>query len=146
MRKLLIAVLIAAALLTVSHVEDAITFDTITGLDLAREKIAAGVTIERVYYTDGFGFSTSEFETADPEEILCLWEAVQEIVLGERVYQDITDWYPQIIFYLSDETTFSIVFDAHWLEIGGMDHYELENAEHFWALTKTLVEKYMPCY
>ncbi len=99
MRKLLIAVLVAAALLTVSHVEDAITFDTITGLDLAREKIAAGVTIERVYYTDGFGFSTSEFETADPEEIHCLWEAVQEIVLGERVDQDITDWYPQIIYF-----------------------------------------------
>ncbi len=117
-------------------------FASLTGIDVLREKLYGGVTIDRVCYTDGYGFSTSEFTTVDSWEIEVLWEALNAIEIVGRVDEDITDWYPQIVFYLSDGASFGVRFDAHWLEIGGMEHYALANDEDFWNVTSHLVEQY----
>ena len=116
-------------------------FAQITGLDKARELLRGGVTIERIYYTDGYGFSTSEFATADESAIALLWQAVNEITVAGRTWEGVTDWYPQIVFFFSDESRLNICFDAHWLEIG-MDHYILENDQNFWDLTAAMTAAY----
>ncbi len=116
-------------------------FAQITGLDKARELLRGGVTIERIYYTDGYGFSTSEFATADESAIALLWQAVNEIKVAGRTGEYFTDWYPQIVFFFSDASVLNICFDVHWLEIG-MDHYTLENDQNFWNLTAEMAAEY----
>ena len=116
-------------------------FVRITGLNRAQELLDSGEFIERVYYTDGYGFSTSEFETKDGEEIDALWKAVNAIKITGKTNEDITDWYPQIVFFFSDESQLNICFDAHWLEIG-MDHYTVGNDEAFWSLTAAMTAAY----
>ena len=118
------------------------TIQSMTALGDIQKKLDDGMTIGKVYYTDGYGFSTSEFTTDDPEEIALLWEAVNAIVVGERVDESITDWYPQIVFYLTDGTHGGVRFEANWLCVGGMENYEISNAEGFWNLTATLREKH----
>ena len=143
--KKIIALLIMGILLTVSAAtaqNEPVTIQSVTGLGDVQEKLDQGIQIEKVYYTDGYGFSTSEFTTDDPEEIRQLWEAVNAITVGEKVNESITDWYPQIIFYLTDGTYGSVLFAANWLSVGGMENHELFNAEGFWNLTSSLVEKH----
>ena len=143
--KKIIALLIMGILLTVSAAtaqNEPVTIQSVTGLGDVQEKLDQGIQIEKVYYTDGYGFSTSEFTTDDPEEIRQLWEAVNAISVGEKVNESITDWYPQIIFYLTDGTYGSVLFEANWLSVGGMENHELFNAEGFWNLTSSLVEKH----
>lgn len=118
------------------------TIQSMTELGEIQKKLDHGITIGKVYYTDGYGFSTSEFTTDDPDEIAQLWEAVNAIQVGEKVNESITDWYPQIVFYLSDGTHGGVRFEANWLSIGGMENYEISNADEFWILTATLVEKH----
>jgi hypothetical protein len=132
---------ILLALLTLCGAAAAGDFRTVTGLDETAKKLEEGVTIDEVYYTDGYGFSTSEFTTADPEEIEALWTALNRITIGEKSDMSITDWYPQIVFRLSDGTYAHVSFEAHWLSLG-MENYEVENAEPFWNLTAALVQKY----
>ena len=117
------------------------TIQSMTALGDIREKLDRGTVIEKVYYTDGYGFSTSEFTTDDPEEIGLLWEAVNAITVVGKVDQSITDWYPQIVFYLSDGTRGGVRFEAGWLNVG-MDNYEISGAEYFWFLTSALVERH----
>lgn len=117
-------------------------FAALTSLDRLRERLDGGVSIRRVYYTDGYGFSTSEFTTEDEAEIESLWDALNRIGVVGEVDEDITDWYPQIVLYLTDGSSFGVRFDAHWLEIGGMEHYELVGDDDFWGLTSYLVEKH----
>lgn len=119
-----------------------LTMQAMTKLGSIQTKLDHGITIEKVYYTDGYGFSASEFTTCDPEEIARLWNAVNDIVIGERVEESITDWYPQIVFCLSDGTNDGVWFEAHWLNLDGRYNYEISNAEEFWSLTSSLVEKY----
>ncbi len=107
----------------------------------AAEKLAGGITIERVFFTNGFGFSLSQFETTDQEEIDSLWNAVNRITVKGPVDESVTDWYPMIIFYLSDGSMTAVSFETHWLCVDGKN-YELENDEEFWDLTASLVEKY----
>ena len=144
MMKKIIALLMTAILLTacaaVAQGEPP-TIQSMTGLGEIQGKLDQGVRIEKVYYTDGYGFSTSEFSTVDPEEIALLWQAVNEITVGEKVDESITDWYPQIVFYLTDGTYGFVSFEATWLSVG-MYNYEISNAEGFWSLTAALVEKY----
>ena len=121
--------------------ETPVTIQAVTQLGDIQKKLDEGVTIEKVYYTDGYGFSTSEFTTEDPEEISRLWNAVNAIEVGEKANESITDWYPMIVFYLSDGTEGLVPFEGMWLCIG-MDNYEISNAEGFRSLTKMLVEKY----
>ncbi len=116
-------------------------FSRLTGLDKAQELLDSGETIDSVYYTDGYGFSTSEFVTTDGADIDALWKAVNAIRITGIVHEDVTDWYPQIVFYFSDESRLNICFDAHWLEIG-MDHYAVENDEAFWSLTAAMTAAY----
>ena len=116
-------------------------FVRLTGLDRAQELLDSGASIDRVYYTDGYGFSISEFETTDGERISQLWKAVNAITITGKCGEDITDWYPQIVFFFSDESQLNICFDAHWLEIG-MDHYTLGNDEAFWSLTAAMTAAY----
>ena len=116
-------------------------FSWITGLNKAQELLDSGETIDRIYYTDGYGFSISEFETTDGEEIDALWNAVNAIKITGKSNEDITDWYPQIVFFFSDESQLNICFDAHWLEIG-MEHYTLENDGPFWNLTAAMTAAY----
>lgn len=118
------------------------TICSMTELGDIQKKLDQGIKIGKAYYTDGYGFSTSEFTTDDPDEIDQLWKAVNAITVGERVNESITDWYPQIVFYLTDGTHGGVRFEANWLCIGGMENYEISNAEGFWNLTATLVEKY----
>lgn len=115
-------------------------FAELTGLAGLREKLNGGATILRAYYTDGYGFSTSEFTTEDASEIKTLLDALEQIEVVGKANEEITDWYPQIVFYLSDDTRQSVTFDGHWLEIGGMENYELANDEDFWSLTAYLVQ------
>lgn len=51
----------------------------------------------------------------------------------------ITDWHPQIIFYLDNGQQFSVRFEGQWLHAG--KNYELDQAEAFWSLTEDLVTK-----
>ena len=137
-----IAVLLAALLLCPAALAEDLDFKSMTGMDKIQEKLDAGVTIGKVYYTDGFGFSTSEFCTDDPEEIQQLWNALNKIQVVGKVDESITDWYPQIVFCLTDRTQASVCFEAHWLSVGGRDNYGISNAEEFWGLTAALVEKH----
>ncbi len=119
-----------------------VTIQAMTELGEIQEKLDQGITIGKAYYTDGYGFSTSEFSTDDPEEIEQLWKAVNAITVEERVDESITDWYPQIVFYLTDGTSGGVRFEAKWLCIGGMENYEISNAEGFWSLTASLMKKH----
>ena len=142
--KKIIALLITGILLAACAAaaqDEPKTIQSMTGLGDILEKLDQGIQIEKVYYTDGYGFSTSEFTTHDPEEIEQLWNAVNEITVGSKVDESITDWYPQIVFYLTDGSYGGVSFEAHWLSIG-MYNYEISNAESFWSLTAALVEKY----
>jgi hypothetical protein len=124
--------------------DDIPDFRTLTGLDELSRKLDSGVTIDRVYYTDGYGFSTSEFTTTDAAEIRSLWTALNQITVKGRVNKSITDWYPQIVFYLSDETTAHVTFESHWLSLPApwpQANYELENDDAFWSLTASLVNR-----
>ncbi len=121
--------------------EAPLDFIHLTGLDKARELLDSGEVIERIYYTDGYGFSISEFSTTDGAEIDALWKAVNEITIVGKTNEGITDWYPQIVFFFSDDTHLNICFEAHWLEIG-MDHYAVGNDEAFWSLTAALTAAY----
>ncbi len=122
--------------------DEPMTIQSMTGLGDIRNKLDQGLAIEKADYTAGYGFSTSEFTTDDPDEIEQLWKAVNAITVGDKVDEFITDWYPQIVFYLSDGTNGSVCFDAEWLCINGIGNYEISNADGFWNLTATLVEKY----
>lgn len=118
------------------------TIQSMTALRNIQKKLDEGITIGKVYYTDGYGFSASEFTTDDPEEIALLWEAVNAIAVGERVSESMTDRYPQIVFYLTDGTHGGVRFEANRLCAGGTEKYEISNAEGFWNLTATLKEKH----
>ncbi len=121
--------------------EGALDFAALTGLREAQELLDGGEVIEKVYYTDGYGFSISEFTTVDGAEIDALWKAVNAITIVGKTNEGVTDWYPQIVFYFSDESRLNICFDAHWLEIG-MDHYVVGNDEAFWSLTASMTAAY----
>ena len=140
--KKLITVLLAVLLLCSVALAEDFDFQSMTEMDKLQEKLDAGVTIEKVYYTDGYGFSTSEFTTDDPEEIQWLWITLNKITVVSHVNQSITDWYPQIVFYLSDGTRAGVRFEAHWLCINGRENYELADADKFWLLTASLVQKH----
>ena len=93
-------------------------------------------------YTAGYGFSVSEFTTTDPEEINALWKALTRIQLGTPTNMSITVWYPLIVFNMDDGTRFGARFEGHCLTVQ-RDSYLLENADEFWTMTGTLVQKYM---
>ena len=118
------------------------TIQSMTELGEIQRKLDQGLTIGKVYYTNGYGFSTSEFTTDDSDEIAQLWEAVNAIQVGEKVNETITDWYPQIVFYLSDGSCGGVRFEANWLCLGGMENYEISHADEFWNLTASLIEKH----
>ena len=142
--KKMIALLIGLLLIfSVSLAEkNPASIQSMTDLSDIQAKLDQGVTIVKAYYTDGYGFSASEFTTEDPDEIAQLWTAVNAIIVGDRVNESITDWYPQIVFYLSDGTEGGVRFEANWLCIGGKENYEISNAEDFWSLTAALREKH----
>ena len=143
--KKIIALLITGILLMASAAmaqNEPAAIQCFTELGVIQNKLDEGVRIEKVYYTDGYGFSTSEFTTADPDEIGQLWKAVNAIMVGEKVNESITDWYPQIVFYLTDGTRGGVRFEAGWLCVGGMENHVISNAEGFWSLTAALVKKH----
>ncbi len=120
-------------------------FRILTGLEALSRKLDSGITIDRVYYTNGYGFSTSEFATTDEAEIKTLWEKLNQITVKGQVNESVTDWYPQIVFYLSDGTTTHVTFESHWLSLPTpwpQANYELENDDAFWSLTASLINKY----
>lgn len=142
LKKLLSLAVVLALCVSLACAEETETFRSLTKIDETQALLDAGVTIEKIYYTDGYGFSTSEFTTEDEGEIALLWTALNKITVSGAVDEDITDWYPQIVLFLSDGSHCNVCFDAHWLEIGGRTHYGLENDEDFWTLTAALVQKY----
>ncbi len=118
------------------------TIQSMTDLGEIQRKLDQGITIGKVYYTDGYGSSTGEFTTDDPSEIALLWDAVNAIRVGEKVDASITDWYPQIVFCLTDKTSGGVRFEAKWLCVGGTENYEITHADAFWSLTASLMEKH----
>ena len=138
MKKLFVIMLSVMLMMSTALAEE--DFQSMTGLDVMQSKLDDGITIEKVYFTNGYGFSTSEFTTDDPADISLLWTALNKITVRGRVEESITDWYPTILFYLSDGTQVIVSFEANWLCIGA-DNYEIENAEEFWDLTASLVQK-----
>ena len=116
-------------------------FMQLTGLNEMAKALDNGATIESVYYTDGYGFSTSEFTTTDSEEIAALWKAITIIRLVGPTNMSITDWYPLIAFTLSDGSRYGVRFEGTWLTLR-RDNYEIANAGEFWSLTKALVQKH----
>jgi len=116
-------------------------FMLVTGLSEMRNALNNGAAIYSVYYTDGYGFSASEFTTTDPDEMKALWNALTRIQLGPPTNVSITDWYPLIVFNLDDGMRYGARFEGRCLTIR-RDKYELENADEFWAMTGTLVQKY----
>ena len=142
---LMTAVLLICSAAMAENAGDVPDFRTLAGLDRLEEKLSTGVVIERIYYTDGYGFSTSEFTTTDEAEIRQLWEALYRITVRGRTDESITDWYPQIVFYLSDGTMAHVSFESHWLSLPTpwpQANYELENDGAFWKLTAALVSRY----
>ena len=77
------------------------------------------------------------------EEIDAPCAALNRIRVKERVDEYITDWYPQIIFYLSDGSTVGAGFESRWLSMDGKN-YALENDEEFWDLAASLMETHDP--
>ena len=144
MKKLISIVLIVMLMLPGAMADEIqLRIQDMTDLGEIQSKLDEGMTIDKVYYTDGYGFSTSEFTTINAVEIESLWNAVNEITVLGKINMGITDWYPQIIFYLSDGTQGSVHFESTWLNVnGGRDNYELANADDFWSLTSSLVRKY----
>lgn len=149
MKRFLILIMIMSLMLcavaAAENTGETLDFRTLTGLDELSRKLDSGVTIQRVYYTDGYGFSTSEFTTTDEAEIQSLWTTLNQITVKGPVNESVTDWYPQIVFYLSDETTAHVPFESHWLSLSTprpMANYELENDDAFWGLTASLANKY----
>lgn len=138
MKKMMIALIVTCLLFSAALADD---FQSMTGMDLVQKKLDTGITLEKVYFTNGYGFSTSEFSTEDPEEIQMLWDTLNQIRVVGKVDESITDWYPYIVFYLSDGTEAGVGFEAAWLCLGSQN-YEITNAEEFWMLTAALVEKY----
>ena len=61
-------------MVSVSFAEETLaSIQSMTELGEIQKKLDQGITIGKVYYTDGYGFSTSEFTTDDPDEIAQLW-------------------------------------------------------------------------
>ena len=58
------------------------TIQSMTDLGEIQSKLDQGITLGKVYYTNGYGFSTSEFTTDDPDEIAQLWKAINSIQVG----------------------------------------------------------------
>ena len=146
--KRFIALMIAVLMLVVTitaMAEEPMDFRSLAGLDEIEQKLNAGITIDSLYYTDGYGFSTSEFRTGDPDEIQKIWQALNQITVKGRTNEGITDWCPQVVFYFSDGTTDNVTFEAHWLSLPTpwpQANYELENDDAFWNLTAALKNKY----
>ena len=145
--KRIIALTLAALLLfmvsfaAAEDPEEPQDFRTLAGLDEIERKLDAGATIDWVYYSDGYGFSTSEFRTSDPEEIRELWQALNRITVQGRTEESVTDWYPQIVFYFSDGTADHVSFEAHWLSLS-TENYKLGDDDAFWSLTAAMVKRY----
>jgi len=138
MKRLLILLVLLLCCLGAARAEEAPRFGALTGVDALREALENGARVETAHYTDGYGFSTSEFKTGDPRVIAALIEALGQIEIVEQVNEDVTDWYPQIVFTLSDGSRPGARFDAHWLEVDGRTHYLLSGDEAFWTLTARL--------
>ena len=120
------------------------SFAALTGMDQICELLSTGITLESAAYTKGTKLSDQLAETSDPDTVQALWQALSGIELGEPVNEFITDWYPKIIFTLSDGTTFSLCFDAHRLETADHKVYLLRNDEAFWELTQELLLQHVP--
>lgn len=137
---LLLAVVLLLCLAPAGCAEEE-SFAALAGLDTIQAALDEGVSIVSLYYTDGYGFSTSEFYTEDAEVIGALLDALREISLKGRSEVFVTDWYPQLVLDFSDGTRFGIFFDGHCLDKGDT-LYELKNDGAFWLLTAALVREY----
>ena len=129
-------------------------FMLVTGLSGMREALNNGAAIYSVYYTDGYGFSVSEFTTTDPEEMKALWKAVSRIQLGAPTSMSITDWYPLIVFNLDDGTRYgdtqgnkhnyledyTPVLDSYFSFLNGTEPTEMsttERGDYYFVLGET---------
>ena len=141
--KKMTAVLLAILLLAgaAAAAEEVPTLESLTDLDETQAKLDRGVMITSVYYTEGYGFGTAEFTTQKPDEIARLWETVNAIKVVGKTEESITDWYPMIIFTLSDGSTCMVSFDGPWLE-AGPHNYVISGDEAFRTLTAELIGKY----
>ena len=137
--KKLLALLLTMLLLTAAAAAEGIL--PFTDLDAVKAKLADGITLDRVFYTDGTAY-ISQFVTADPEETARLWDAVCQIRVGDPAAEPAAGRSPQILFFLSDGTMAGAGFDGNCLRTEDGVNYTLEDDEAFWSLTAELVEKY----
>ena len=141
MKRTLSMLLICCVLLSAGAAEEALTFAGLTGLDQLQARLSGGLEITGAWYTDGYGFLTSEFTTDDPADIASLLDALGQISLGPETDFEVTDWYPHLSFRLSDGTSFDLSFNQHHLEVG-RKHYTLSGDIAFWNLTAEMVSVY----
>ena len=112
-----------------------------TGLDQMAMALENGAEIKKVIYDNRIYGAASWFIAEDQEESQALWEAIRVMRLGKTGLTDRTDWYPEITFFLDDESEYSVSFEGHFLNHDGTT-YRLHNDLHFWSLTEKLTGQY----
>lgn len=102
-----------------------------------------GVTAENpvvsLFFTEGYGFSTAEFETDDPDEIAAVLAAAADVMVLEDSGMDITDWYPTLVLTRADGVCCTLRFDGRWLSIGRANH-NLSGDDPLWTLLDSLID------
>lgn len=121
--------------------ESEYSFLQMTGLDEMLSRLEAGETVESLsYYDRAYGFN-GDFITDDAGDITCLMETLQEMEIAGPSDIFITDWYPMLVFMLSDGSQYVLSFDWYSLEIGSQ-YYKLTGDEDFWRTISELKVKY----
>ncbi len=113
------------------------TIDRLTGRDEFLAKITGDNPVTQIYFTEGYGFSTTEFTVTDPDSIRQLTDAVSLLAIDSVSNMDITDWYPYLQFTLQDGSAWSLRFDGHMLDTG-RELYNLSGDDALWKVIEEL--------
>lgn len=139
MLALLICLLLCAAALPLSaETADFPSFGELTGLNAFLDAVTDENPPVSLYYTAGYGFSTAEFATADPQEISRILAALKQVEISGISHMDVTDWYPFLYIALSDGTGLGLRFDGPWLSVGTVN-YELAGDDALWSALKSVM-------
>ena len=120
---------------------DTSEFLELTGLKEVVQSLEAGERIVGITYSEGLGEITDWFYTTDIWEIQDLWTSLQMIETDGTSKWFVTDWYPAVELYLSDDSVYRVAFNGHWLDTPE-DNYQLKNDGMFWTLASILKDRY----
>ncbi|MBQ6174472.1 MAG: hypothetical protein IJK28_07595 [Clostridia bacterium] len=130
------AILLLAALTAAG--EELPDFLAVTGISGVQARLDAGAELASVMFREGIIDEEGPAESSDPAVVNALWEALSRVRIAGESDCFRTDWYPAVIFTLSDGTSLTVRFDWRWLETDGFTFYVLENDEDFWHLAREL--------